>query len=264
MVIPFLNRDEIIQLKNFFYRHHLQLPKGLYATAHVQDIEFRKKMNDFISEIFQRANKEKFADIIQLGGTFMNKAHGKEGLLIPHQDWNIVDEEKFRSFNVWVPLVDTDENNGGIQVLEKSHTILPGFRSVNTPSAFENIYDEVWKKMKTLKIPAGHALIYDHRLLHASRENNSDSDRLVVVFGIIPQKAEMRYYYKCENGVEEYACTPEFYLSGNPAEGPGNLIKLRDIKYPFPKINSEQLSAFYCDKKHNGLFNKFKELLGVE
>ncbi len=263
VVIPFLNSEEISELKDFFYKNHSSLPKGLYASAHVQNTAFRKKMNDFIYQVFQRANAENFADVIQLGGTFMNKAPGKEGLLYPHQDWNIVDEEQFRSFNLWVPLVDTDATNGAIQILEKSHKLLLSIRSVNIPGVFENVYDNVWNRMKTLAIPAGHALIYDHRLLHASKENFSDSDRLVVVFGIIPDNADMRYYYKNENSVEEYACTPEFYLFGNPDAGPGNLKKLRTIAYDFPQLQPEQIEKSYENKKERSLFQKVKTLLGV-
>ncbi len=241
VVIPFLNENEISDLTSYFRENHTNAPKGLYATAHVSDTEFRNKMNDKIYAVFQRANELAFGEeVLALGGTFMVKTPGPEGRLIPHQDWSIVDENEFRSFNIWVPLVDTNESNGGLQVLENSHTMVDVYRGPNTPSAFDQVYDEVWPKMKTLEVPAGHAVVYDHRLLHASEENKTTEDRLVVVYGIIPKKAEMRYYYVNGTKVAEYKCHPDFFMYGNPASGPGNLEKLQEFEYTFPKVASSK------------------------
>lgn len=237
VIIPFLNEKEIQDLTHYFKEHHSKAPKGLYATAHVADTTFRNKMNNKIYEVFQRANQETFSeDVLALGGTFMVKTPGPEGKLIPHQDWSIVDETRFRSFNIWVPLVDTNVKNGSLQVLENSHTMVDVFRGPNTPSAFDQVYDEVWPQMKTLEVSAGSAVVYDHRLLHASEENKSNEDRLVVVYGIIPKQAEMRYYYVNDNMLEEYRCNPNFFMYDNPAAGPGNLEKLRAFEYTFPKV----------------------------
>ncbi|MEZ5009084.1 MAG: phytanoyl-CoA dioxygenase family protein [Chitinophagales bacterium] len=54
--------------------------------------------------------------ICQLLAKKPNSTH-KVGL---HQDWtSYVDEETFRSFNVWVALCDTGRDNGGLNVLPK-------------------------------------------------------------------------------------------------------------------------------------------------
>ena len=239
-VFPFLNEEEIAELSTFFYAHNKKLPKGLYATAHNADIDFRNKMNDKINQVFNRANVTSFENFQAQGGTFMVKTKGKEGHLIPHQDWSIVDEEKFRSFNVWIPLVDVNVANGTIQVLAGSHKLVKAFRGPNTPSAFDEVYEESWKKMIPLEMKAGQAMIYDHRLLHGSTENLSDEDRLVIVYGIIPEGAEMRYYYVADDKISEYACHPDFFLKGTPGAGPGDLKKIKDHPNYIPKVSFEK------------------------
>ena len=247
-VFSFLKAKEVEELKAFFYQHNKEIPKGFYATAHSPDIEFRNKMNDKINEVFRRANNENFENFHAQGGTFMVKSKGKEGVLIPHQDWSIVDETKFRSFNVWIPLVDVAVENGTIQVLEGSHKLVDAFRGPNTPSAFDEVYDEAWQKMKALTMKAGEAMIYDHRLLHASTENKTDEGRLVIVYGIIPKGAEMRYYYVENDKISEYECNEEFFLKGNPFGGPVGLKKIMEHKNLIPKVRFEKETIGFLQK----------------
>lgn len=243
VVIPFLNHDEVNALVNFFYESHPKQQDGMYATAHVADITFRVKMNDFIKEKFARAIESTFVNHRSLGGSYIAKGKGERGTLHPHQDWNIVDEEKFRSFNIWVPLVDLHDKNGAIKILPESHLWLKSYRSANIHSAYSRVNDVLWQKMVSLFMKKGEALIYDHRLLHASGENFTDEIRLAAVFGIIPQGADMFYYHKAdEQTVEVFESNPEFFLYGNIFEGPKGLVSKGKIAYHFPEISLEEFN----------------------
>ena len=245
VIIPFLSANEVSSLTNFYYENHPQQAEGMYATAHVPDISFRIKMNDFIKQNFARAIEETFVNCNPLGGSFIAKGKGTRGTINPHQDWNIVDEEKFRSFNIWVPLVDLNENNGVIKILPRSHGWLKSYRSANINSAYEAVNDLLWQKMISLFMKRGEALIYDHRLLHASGENFSNELRLVAVYGIIPQEAEMLYYHKAdENTVEVFESNPEFFLFGNIFEGPKGLKSRTKMKHTFEKVSATQLNKW--------------------
>lgn len=230
VVIPFLKPDEVEGLKAFYYAHHPPTQDGIYATAHVADIPFRMKMNDFIKEKFARAIGEVFYDCKPLGGSYIAKGKGENGILTPHQDWNIVDEDKFRSFNIWVPLVDLTDANGVICVMPESHTWQKTYRSANTPSIYQNRDEEFWRDMQRLYMKAGEALVYDHRLIHASGTNTTDEIRLACVYGVIPKGAGMFYYHKKdEQTIEVYKSNPEFFLYGNIFEGPKSLEKVGEI-----------------------------------
>jgi len=150
--------------------------------------------------------------------------------LNPHQDWNIVDENKFRSFNVWVPLVNLTDENGVICVMPGSHTWRKTYRSANTAFAFQDRESEFWNTMQRLYMTAGGALVYDHRLIHASGVNTTDEIRLACVYGIIPKGAEMFYYHqKDEQTIEVFKSNPDFFLYGNIFEGPKGLEKAGEV-----------------------------------
>ena len=249
VVIPFLTAEETDTLVDFYYQNHSGEQEGIYATAHVADVDFRMRMNDFIKQIFARAIDHNFINHTALGGSFIAKGKGAKGTLEPHQDWNIVDETKFRSFNIWVPLVDLSDNNGVIKILPKSHSWLTTFRSANISSAFSTCNNLLWKEMQPLYMKKGEALIYDHRLLHASGENKTAEIRLAAVYGIIPDESEMRYYHKAdENMIEVFESNPEFFLFGNIFEGPKGLKSIRKFSFTFPEVN-EQTLKYYVEGK---------------
>ena len=186
-ILPFLNQEEIIELTSFFYKKHSELPSGMYSSSHAPDLNLRKAMNDEIQKVCKRAINNAFYKVQTLGATFMAKSKGENGNIHPHQDWSIVDEHDFFSYNVWLPLVDTTKENGTLLLLPKSHSLLKNTRGLNIPSSFESVIKEVWEYMEPINLKAGQALVYDHRMLHASGLNQTDTPRLVIVYGIIPE-----------------------------------------------------------------------------
>lgn len=242
VIVPFLTEGEVKSLCDFYFSSHPRQLEGMYATAHVPDIDLRMRMNDYIKKIFARPISEMFVNCNPLGGSFIAKGKGQKGTLEPHQDWNIVDEEQYRSFNIWVPLVNLHEANGAIMIIPKSHAWLKSYRSVNIHSAFNNVRDTVWKMLLSLHMKAGEALIYDHRLIHASGENNTDEIRLAAVYGIIPGGAQMYYYHKADDHtVEVFESNPEFFLYGNIFEGPKGLKSVAKLPHQFPDVDEKEM-----------------------
>jgi hypothetical protein len=251
VVVPFLTAGEVQSLKDFYYQHLPAKLDGMYATAHAPDISFRLKMNDFIKETFARAIDQLFIHHQALGGSYIAKGKGQAGTLNPHQDWNIVDEGRFRSFNIWVPLVDLNDTNGVICVMPGSHQWLTTYRSANIDSAYHGVEKELWERMVRLPMEAGSALIYDHRLIHASGENKTDEIRLATVYGIISDDAPMYYYHKKDgNTIEVYESNKEFFLYENIFEGPKKLKKISEVSYRYPVVTAAQLDQFTQKQQH--------------
>ncbi len=125
------------------------------------------------------------------------KRPGEKSDMLIHQDWSLVDEIKFRSVSVWVALCDMHPNNGNLQVAEYSH-IYCGFpRGMNVPVPFENIRSKMHESFLTdLPLKKGDAVVFEHRLIHASPPNNSAEIRLAAVLALIPAEAELIHYYK--------------------------------------------------------------------
>ncbi|HXH20287.1 MAG TPA: phytanoyl-CoA dioxygenase family protein [Chitinophagales bacterium] len=242
VVVPFLSQAEVHALADYYYASHPRQLDGMYATAHVPDISLRIRMNDFIRKTFARPIEEYFTNCNPLGGSFIAKGKGQGGTLAPHQDWNIVDEDEYRSFNIWVPLVNLTNDNGPIMIIPRSHAWLKNYRSANIHSAFSKVNDAIWKMLQPLFMKAGEALIYDHRLVHASGVNNSGEIRLAAVYGIIPKGARMFYYHKADDHtVEVFESNPEFFLYGNIFEGPKGLKSVGKIKYSFHDVKEQEL-----------------------
>lgn len=247
VVVPFLNKAEVSILKETYLQNHPETKEGLYATAHSSSFEFKKKISDKILFEFQRALGETFFECRPLGGSYIVKYKGERGILFPHQDWNIVDEDIYRSFNIWVPLVDTSETNGALAVLPGSHKFVKSYRGVNIDDPFQKVSGYTWKNHTTVSMKAGEALIYDHRLLHASAVNETDEPRLAVVFGIIPDKADMRLYYMNDGVVGEYENSVDFFMTKNILEGPQGLKKLRDIDYKVEYLTEVEFDRLIND-----------------
>lgn len=244
VVIPFLDATEVEALKKVYADAHADEQVPFYATAHHQDSEFRKKMSNAISAILKPQAERAFLNCDLLGASFIVKAANSESSLQPHQDWNIVDENKFRSFNVWIPLVDLTEKNGAIEVLPKSHEWVRGYRHSSINCAYREVHDLVWENMKPLYMNAGQALIYDHSLLHASKANNSAENRIAVASGVKPNEAQMYFYWNNHGMLEQYESNTEFFMTENIFEGPGNLKKVAQFGYDFPVVSAEQFHAW--------------------
>lgn len=229
VVVPFLDEKSVQELKSFFFENHPQEIPGFYATAHVPDIAFRKKMNEKIKAVFADAIDKYFVNCEALGGSFVVKSKTQVERLHPHQDWNIVDEKVYRSFNIWVPLVDLTEQNGAIRVLPKSHLWGLNYRGPNIPESNPEKIEDIWNDMQTLLMKAGEALIYDHRLYHASYANKTGELRLATVFGIKPAEAEMFYYFGEGEKIGVYKSSVEFFMEGNIQEGPEVLERVSEV-----------------------------------
>jgi len=220
VVVPFLSPEKVAELSAFFHANHPDGVTGFYATAHATDIAFRNRMNSEIKAAFASPIASYFDGCTPLGGSFIVKSNIDSHRLHPHQDWNIVDEDNYRSFNIWVPLVDLNAQNGAIRILPRSHRWIKNFRGPNIPEQFDGVREDIWKQMTPLHMKAGEALIYDHRLFHASDPNVTDQLRLTAVFGIKPEKAAMFYYYGREGNVEVYDSSVDFFMNADIQRGP--------------------------------------------
>lgn len=247
-VFPLLPKDEIEDLKAFFYNEEQLVSEGFYASSHNPQPAHRSKVNAKIIEIFEKYVNQYFSNCISLGGTFISKGSGEKGKLDPHQDWNILNEEEFRAFNVWVPLVDVTPENGCIYLVEKSHKFGPTIRGANIPSPFAPALSTIWECSVPIPMKAGEALVYDLRTLHASPVNQTNDLRLAVVFGIMPSDAEMRYYFKENDKIGVYASNVDFYMKENIFQGPTGLKKIQDLDYDFPVVEGVDFKKWYFEK----------------
>ena len=133
---------------------------------------------------------------VHSGGCFIKLP--LSGLVSLHQDWTITDGA--RALNVWCPLVDVDDRNGGLRVVEGSHRLFPNISAPAIPPYFHAYSDTLRKRSRLLELTAGEAVIFDSTLLHWSKANSSRHMRPVAAFNCVPFGAAQLFYRATANG----------------------------------------------------------------
>jgi hypothetical protein len=231
VLLPILYSEQTSLLLAFYSDKYPDTLPGMSASAHSPDINFRKEISARIHDVIVPELIKHTYNLRALGGSFITKSSGEHGSLAPHQDWNITDEKQYRSFNLWLPLVDTSSENGGIMVLPRSHLMGLNYRGPGIPAMTEHIQPSLWEAMETLVIPAGYGLLYDHRLIHASGPNKTNDPRIVAVLGMVETDAPMMIFYGEDKKITAYACDPQYYLEKNPNEGPDGIAPIESFNY---------------------------------
>lgn len=244
-----LRDHDVAALTAIFNEHHSSSPEGFYATTHLDDKEKRKALSDQAMSILSCRIESHFENIELLGGAFISKSPGQKGILPLHQDWNLVDERKARSYNLWIPLVDVNEENGAMRMLAGSHNKQETFRGPNVPPVLYPISSEVDQHMVSLNMKQGEAVLYDHALWHSSPENQTDQLRLAFVLGVVPKGAELKYYQQNGVVVGEYASHPNFFFENDRDSGPKGLTLLRSFNHPNSFLSKEEFEEVYLGIK---------------
>lgn len=246
--------------------------KGFSSTIYNPDVDLKVKTSQKIFEVLDGVVKEQLENFRPLGCSFLCKTSGQESFLPVHQDWTIVDESRFASITVWMPLVNTNEKNGQLKVLPGSHRFTDVLRSPTLPGVFQNIKDDVYARMITLPVKAGEAVVFNHALLHASPPNLSGSDRVVATYGLVPAEAELHFYHRKNGSVEKYKIKDDFFLTyNNIGSAPGFAEKVEEFTYQWKEWNhadfdaaaqkqkqakSENMKRLFKDDKIQEFYNK--------
>ena len=220
VVVPFLNEEQVHDLRSFFFEKHPQLPDGFYSSSFNTNEAHKKSVNEKIESVLGGKVEAHFNAIKKLGSCFLNKQPGAQSEMPIHQDWTVVEEPTFDSVTIWIPLQDVDENNGAIQVIDGSHRFSKALRSPTLEDPFKNVQAEMRQDLKLLRMKAGEAFIFSQALLHASPANMSSEPRIAVTYGLIDKDAQLMFYHKNEAGkLEQYFVNEDFFQQYNTQIG---------------------------------------------
>ena len=215
VVMDFISAEAGAHIAEKFYELHKDLPKGFYSAAFSSDDAFKQAIYDHTQRVVEEAVNEHFHDYKVLGSTFLCKAPGEEGKVNVHQDWTVVDESVHSSMTVWIPTLDTTEENGTLRVLPGSHLFFDHYRSNNIPVGYKGSEQLLWENMLTVPMRAGQAFVLNHAVIHASSPNLSDRERLVVAYGLVHKDAQLLYYHRNADDpggpVEKFRMPDDFF-----------------------------------------------------
>lgn len=251
VIFPLLNKNAIESLTNYYQNFQKEELNHFYSSTHSPDFTFRKKNSNFIKETISNRLPTVLKDYRLLGGAFVVKPANGKGILQAHQDWNLVDETNARSYNLWIPLIDVNENNGAVYILPKSHSKIHTLRGPQIPSPFKTIEQELWKYLTPLPMKAGEALLYDHALLHGSPPNNSANARLGIVIGIVNESIDLQIFANDNGSINSYTCDENFFLSKNTLTDFVELPTISTILEPQKEFTLSEFQEIYMNLKSN-------------
>ena len=237
----FLSNEEVYSLNELFNHYHTIRNGGKGFWFSVENLS-EKEAREFNLKagVILKPKVEKYFDDAHLPIiTLLNKYPGNESHMDAHRDCSVLDEEKFGFRNMWIPLVDTDKNNGALFVLPRSHKYFNELYPIGIKWPYNQFSNLIVQKATTLQALKGDLLVYDQSMLHGSWKNQTQKNRPVVHFGIIPEEAEM-LFYKIDS------------------EGPALEVSAYSVKPPYsPNLNLiERLWKFF---KKNITYKKYTE-----
>lgn len=228
VVINFLDQEEINTLRsqigqysftfsNNQYREKLKFNSSFFEP----DIELKRKFYHSMVDFFNTKLDSILPGYDILITNYWTK-NPCDGEVLVHQNWSHVDESRFRSYSIWIPLQDTDEHNGTMEVIPKSHLVFTDPRGLNMEYPYESPFKSIGaaiKKEFLMPIPlkTGQAIIIDDALIHYTGPNQSNQPRLAIQLVVKPREAQGEFYFKHkhkdgENNVEVFEADYDFYI----------------------------------------------------
>jgi hypothetical protein len=193
---PFFSGTEILSLSRLHAETTPHVPADYYPSAFGRDPALKRRIFDGIMEIVQPKVHDLAPGYRILNASFVTKrARSVNGRLGLHQDLSLVDHASHLGLNVWCPLCDVDNHNGCLRVAAGSQVF--GHISANppNPSPYDDVREELEARyMIDVPMAGGSAFLFDTRLLHATEENDTSSDRNSVFLNLVPDGVPARFY----------------------------------------------------------------------
>jgi hypothetical protein len=227
------------------------LTSSLNGAAHFHSIDVLETDDSlkFSDKVFALL-RESLATLLQNYSPFLAfasvKPHGKGTGFPVHQDWCFVDEDSYRSYNLFIPLQDTNVSNGCLHFLSGSHEFARFIRAApNSPSALDGLEEEIRARLTPVPTKAGEIVLFHHSSVHCSSENLSGQRRVAILAGILDPDADLLHHYcrRQEDGshrISRFRVTAKDYLKCKGLWLP-DLQPTDTFTYNFPKLCAEDL-----------------------
>jgi hypothetical protein len=251
VIIPFLSPEEVESLKEAYFKtldesggrlgpddeNHQTNSEITYDFTFIdKNIDYKRKVFEMITDGFEDRYANQLDNYKPIIANYIRKkTNGGE---VPmHQNWAFVDEKKCASVSIWCPLVDSNAENGTLEVVPGSHKRYGEVRGPMIQSELLGLEKEIIDKhMVPINIEAGNAVILDDSIVHYSSPNATEGLRLAIQLILIPAEEDSIHYHmdlsKDRSKVEVLRADTEFYMKFNPWKKPDeSLARLRSFKY---------------------------------
>lgn len=244
-VVDFLDENERQRLQELYQQNHKfdAATGGAFFGVFSKDIAYRQQINDGVNNILQTVFDKWFVGYKSAVNTVVVKVPGQSSFIPIHQDGAAIDESKYSSVNIWIPLQDVTPQNGALYVIPRSHHIFLPYRCASVAPLQKNIEAEMYPFFYPIYLKQGQALFFDSRMFHYSAPNLSAQDRVAVVCRIVPAEAKIVAYYKdksaANESVEMWECPPDYLITSdgyNDNERPQGCKLIKRLKEDYPPL----------------------------
>jgi hypothetical protein len=229
--VPLLDQGRLQQLESA-YPGHADPKKQKFDPLDIKDPELRRHVTASILDVVGARILTFFEDYRLVYGGFISKYRGRGSVIAPHTDPTIVDESRFVSVVVWIPLTDVKERNGCLRVVRGAHRMMPQLRAHPELPGAQTAGDLVERHPglhESIEMPAGNALFFHPALPHWSGENRARKPRVAAQIYAVPREADV-INCRMENGkVARYRVSDDsFAKAGGPDRERGELLDIVD------------------------------------
>lgn len=172
---------------------------GTFYSLYSHNLPYRRQVHDRIGELMRPLLDGYFTGWKSVINSFIVKTPGDGSAFALHQDSNGLDEMRYSSLSLWMPLQDTDLMNGCLCVVPFTHALFHPYRGISLTPAISGLENELRRHLVPITMRAGDILAFDSRLVHYSPPNRSGRPRITVLNGIFPQEATIRMSYRDES-----------------------------------------------------------------
>lgn len=257
---PLLSDDEVAYIleeirklrpdDDFLQTDNGQFSIAVHSTIFDADVNYRRKANGLIREVFAPRIKQILVDYEIHSCNFFIKASNGNGYIGPHHHPPLIADTNDTVVTFWCPLVDADELNGTLQVVEGSHKVIPVIQFPCYAACYEDFTNKIFEKyMKEIPTKAGSCVAFDDTLVHGSQPNYSTSPRPAVQVSCVPSDAKTVFYFLDRNNLQKdfevYEVGKDFFIERSVTDlvyHPPNLKRFGTVKNNYRKISEKEFA----------------------
>lgn len=231
-IIPLLGAEEVATLKEELgrfspddnYEGNQATPFGkqsFHVTFFDSNRAYRKAVFDFISAQFMPVAGKLLNHYKCLQANVFLKPP-QSGFVYPHQNLTITDESRYTSVSFWLPLQDTNFENGTVCLVPGSQNGFVKYRNTHVYWPYVNYFKHGGglNYLVPINVKAGELLILDDRLIHYTPVNTTNQARWVMHALWAPQEAPVWFCDPLEKEVKVYEVADDFWQYHAPGTFP--------------------------------------------
>lgn len=212
--ISLLTSQQVEELASIRMKYFPEKGSVFFSSSYLNDYDLKMEISQRITDLIQTGIENICENFRLIGAAYLIKGCGKHSEMPMHQDWTIVDEQQYYAANVWIPLTDTNEENGTLELMRGSHKWDKALRAPTLPMSFVGLEEKLKPELTLVKAQKGEVIILNQATIHYSKPNMTNEIRPAITCGLISSKAPLKFHYwdQEKNQIEEFAQEDDFLL----------------------------------------------------